>query len=95
MAKPTKKQVKKIEKQLAEGKIIAAEKPAKSVHVKGVSPSGLAVAKFLISELGTKDAKRIASGMVSAARTKSMKKRLARIEVCVESASESAEESAA
>ena len=74
MAKPTKKQVKKIEKQLAEGKIIAAEKPAKSVHVKGVSPSGLAVAKFLISELGTKDAKRIASGMVSAARTKSMKR---------------------
>ena len=38
MAKPTKKQVKKIEKQLAEGKIIAAEKPAKSVSCEGRQP---------------------------------------------------------
>jgi hypothetical protein len=92
MAKPSKKQVKKEEKQLAEAKIIKAEKPA---HVKGTSPSGLAVANYLIKELGEKEAKKITHGMVAASKTKSMKKRLGRIAVCVESASESAEETAA
>jgi ribosomal protein L32E len=86
------KQIKKVEKQLAEAKIVKVEKPA---HVKGTSPSGLAVANFLIKELGEAKAKKIAAGMTAAAKTKSMKKRLGRIEVCVESASESASESAA
>ena len=92
MAKPSKKQVKKEEKQLAEAKIIKVEKPA---HVKGVSPSGLAVANYLIGELGEAKAKKLMHGMTSAAKTKSMKKRLGRIAVCVESASESQSESAA
>jgi ribosomal protein L32E len=86
------KKVEKAEKQLKDAKIIKAEKPK---HVKGVSPSGLAVANFLIKELGEKDAKKISAGMTAAAKTKSMKKRLGRIEACVESASASAEETAA
>jgi hypothetical protein len=95
MAKAAKKAVKqaeKDEKALKENKIIKAEKPA---HVKGVSPSGLAVANYLLKELGEKEAKKISAGMVAAAKTKSMKKRLGRIATCVESASESASESAA
>jgi hypothetical protein len=99
MAKAAKKAVKKEvhqaqkdEKALKENKIVAADKPA---HVKGVSPSGLAVANYLIKELGEKEAKKVSSGMVGAAKTKSMKKRLGRIATCVESASESASESAA
>lgn len=90
--KAVKKEAEKVEKQLKENKIVKAEKPQ---HIKGTSPSGMAVAGFLIKELGEKDAKKIASGMANAAKTKSMRKRLARIQVCVESASESAEESAA
>ena len=53
MAKSTKEEVKKNEKQLGEGKIIAAEKLVKSVHVKGVMTewdSGSSV--FSISETG-------------------------------------------
>jgi hypothetical protein len=98
MAKAAKKAVKKVEKQLAESKIVKAEKPVaveKPAHVKGTSPSGMAVANYLIGELGEAKAKKIIAGMTAAAKTRSMKKRLGRIEVCVESASASAEESAA
>ena len=85
-------QAQKDEKALKENKIIKVEKAA---HIKGVSPSGLAVANYLISELGEAKAKKIMHGMAAAAKTRSMKKRLGRIAVCVESASESASESAA
>jgi ribosomal protein L32E len=91
-AKAIKKQIKKEEKQLKEAKVVKAEKPK---HIKGVSPSGLAVANFLIKELGEKDAKKIGSGMTAAAKSTSMKKRLGRIELCVEPASAAAEEPAA
>jgi hypothetical protein len=91
-AKKEAKKVEKEEKALKENKIVKEEKPA---HVKGVSPSGLAVANYLIGELGEAKAKKIMSGMASAAKTKSMRKRLGRIATCVESASESQSESAA
>jgi hypothetical protein len=90
--KAVKKEAEKVEKQLKEEKIIKAEKPQ---HIKGTSPSGMAVANYLLKELGEKEAKKITAGMVAAAKTRSMKKRLGRIAVCVESASESASESAA
>ncbi|MGB8801865.1 MAG: hypothetical protein WCC97_14365 [Candidatus Acidiferrales bacterium] len=68
----------------------AVKKEAKPKREKGVTESGLAVARFLIEELGEKDAKRIATGMSNAAETKSMKRRLGRIATCVASASASA-----
>jgi hypothetical protein len=98
MAKAAKKEAKKVakvEKALAENKIVKEEKVAKPAHVKGTSPSGMAVAAYLIEELGEAKAKKITHGMVAASKTKSMKKRLGRIATCVESASESVSESAA
>jgi hypothetical protein len=55
----------------------------------------LPVANCLIGELGEKEARKIAAGRTDAAKTKSMRKRLGHIQVCVESASESDEETAA
>lgn len=81
------KKVEKVEHALRTAKIVKAEKLK---HEKGVTPSGLAVARFLMKELGEKDAKRIASGMADAPETKSMKRRLGRIATCVASASASA-----
>jgi hypothetical protein len=92
MAKAKKQQAQKEDKQLKETKIGRAEAPA---HIKGVSPSGLPVANCLIGELGEKEARKIAAGRTDAAKTKSMRKRLGHIQVCVESASESDEETAA
>jgi hypothetical protein len=92
MAKADKRQAQKEDKQLKETKIGRAEEPA---HIKGVSPSGLSVANYLSRALGEKEARKIAAGMTDAAKTKSMRKRLGRIQVCVESVSESDEETAA
>jgi hypothetical protein len=60
-----------------------------------VSASGLAVANYLLKALGEKQAKAITKGMASAATAHSMKRKLARISACVESASASSSASAA
>ena len=80
--KPSKRQIKKEEKQLRTAKIIRS------------SPSNQRVAEFLVKQCG-KDAVKIAAGMESAATAKLMKRRLGKLKVAVVSASESAEESVA